>query len=535
MIWDQGVSNFIVALLFTKWILQSSNDTLQINQIFNNVPFNKRLVSTFRNLYKNAENTQLDLNIAGYHDLQNLKGSNVYSYEVQNLLSWQNAYHRGDLRLHSELQLSILPVNAVHKGDKKISNSLQTISNVFIDDGYDSSGLSLDSPTSSTLSETRPDYLFSSSSPPFSDNNFENFSSLPGAYSADFDIDDLLDNNDLNLGVETNYKSQSCCNEKEKLSCLNPFSKILDIDHDLDYVSSPLKSPSFDEFLTSPNQGFLTKYGIDISFEDPFEICFTNSSLKEKLLDSSLNIEDYDINELKLEEDVDRALVESLSPNVSKYKVMNDESNEVSKALIEKNAFEVDHDYYQRSDSSLNYTTKSYLNDVAVGARQLTELSHTFAPSHSVTNSKETKSENIWPDFPYTSEELVTMPVDTFNEVIKLLDEIRKHIAKDVRRKGKNKFAARGCRKRKNDLIKCLDIGVDELIRKKNNLLDERNKIIAETLEIRRKTMWLNSYIFMHLRDSNGGLYSSVDYSLQYTSDGNVYIVPSDKTSKVHI
>ena len=212
----------------------------------------------------------------------------------------------------------------------------------------------------------------------------------------------------------------------------------------------------------------------------------------------------------------------------------NDEENKELFPLTENITHEVDHDYYQRSYSNLNYNSKDKPINILTEPRHMTELSRTFAPPNPAKMKKhEINSEYVWPDFPYTSEELVTMPVDTFNDVIRVLTEIRKHVAKDIRRKGKNKFAARGCRKRKNDVIKSLDNGVDELLRRQEKLLDERRRIIAETLEIRRKTLWLNNYIFLHLRDSNGSLYSSVDYSLQYTSDGNVYIVPSGKKSKV--
>jgi len=164
----------------------------------------------------------------------------------------------------------------------------------------------------------------------------------------------------------------------------------------------------------------------------------------------------------------------------------------------------------------------------------------TFAPSHTATatNSKplgvkskvkqqKQKAAVLWKDFPYSALELVEMPVEKFNEIIKQLDEVRQHIAKDERRKGKNKLAARNCRKRKMDVIDDLDTGIGSLEEQRQMLMNERQRIVEETRQIQRKTEWLNNYIFQHMRDSNGSPYSESDFSLQYTSDGNVYLVPS--------
>ena len=307
MIWEQYSSIFTVAaaLLLTKWVLQSSHDTSYLNDFL-----------------KNDLSKKIETCLAECSNLQKFKSSSSYIhfYELQDLLSWQDAYRRGDLRFHSELDFSILPV--INK-DKKGEDSLQTISNLFIDDGYDSSGLSLDSPASSTLSGTRnPDCLSLSLSPSFSDYNRENvnYNNIPGAvgFSTDFDIDAFLDNYDSSFEVEKH--SQDVYDQIKK-----PFSKLKGVDQDLDYINldymnSPFKSPTFDEFLASPNPGFPTKYG-DISFEDPFKMHFTNSSLTHsKLLsDVSMNMDDYELNGIKIEEDIDRALVESLSPKSSRH------------------------------------------------------------------------------------------------------------------------------------------------------------------------------------------------------------------------
>ena len=137
------------------------------------------------------------------------------------------------------------------------------------------------------------------------------------------------------------------------------------------------------------------------------------------------------------------------------------------------------------------------------------------------------KSSLMWQDFPYTTDQIINMPVEKFNEIVKQLDEIRQHVAKDVRRKGKNKLAARNCRKRKMDVIDDLDCGISHLEQQRRSLMMERKQILDETRHIQQKTEWLNNYILEHLRDDNGIPYSTSDYSLQYTADGNVYLVPS--------
>ena len=172
-------------------------------------------------------------------------------------------------------------------------------------------------------------------------------------------------------------------------------------------------------------------------------------------------------------------------------------------------------------------------NQRHIGAVPRPAHSRTYAPLGNIrpvqTKIKQQKRKDgfVWPDFPYTSDELVDMTVETFNEIIERLSEIKKHVARDIRRKGKNKEAARNCRKRKMDVIDNLDIGVGTLEQQRIRLLEERQKLIEETQQIRKGTEWLNSYIFEHLRDANGSPYSSSEYSLQYTSDGNVYLVPS--------
>ena len=137
------------------------------------------------------------------------------------------------------------------------------------------------------------------------------------------------------------------------------------------------------------------------------------------------------------------------------------------------------------------------------------------------------QKQKIWLDLPYTKLDMINTKIEDFNDIITQLDPLRQHVAKEIRRKGKNKLAARNCRKRKVDAIDKLDVGVNELERQKQLLLDERLQLELEREEIVRKTEFLYEHIFKNLRDERGIPYSKDNFALTYTADGAVYLVPT--------
>lgn len=154
-------------------------------------------------------------------------------------------------------------------------------------------------------------------------------------------------------------------------------------------------------------------------------------------------------------------------------------------------------------------------------------LSTSSSTSSSSSGSKKTKVKSIiYPDFPYTQDELIDMDVDHFNTLISKLDDIRQLVLRDMRKRGKNKHAARNCRKRKLDVIDNLDNNVDLLEKQRELLLKEQQLLLEETRQIHEKTVWLNNYILERLYDETGNSYADSDYTLEYTTDGNVYVVP---------
>lgn len=147
-------------------------------------------------------------------------------------------------------------------------------------------------------------------------------------------------------------------------------------------------------------------------------------------------------------------------------------------------------------------------------------------PDDVKSSKKSRQNKQIWLDLPYTKDDLINAEIEGFNDIIAKLDPLQQHIAKDIRRKGKNKLAARNCRKRKIDAIDQLGSGVNTLESQRQQLLDERLQLQLQKEEIARKTDYLYEHIFKHLRDERGVPYSREQYALTYTTDGSVYLVP---------
>eukprot|EP00794_Sanderia_malayensis_P003717 gene3717-4237_t len=143
----------------------------------------------------------------------------------------------------------------------------------------------------------------------------------------------------------------------------------------------------------------------------------------------------------------------------------------------------------------------------------------------------------IWNDLPYTKKDLVVMDIDEFNNLIASLEPLQQHVGRDIRRRGKNKLAARSCRKRKFEAVDSLGKVVDETERKKEELLSEKLMLQEEMAEIKRKTAFLYEHIFKNLRDERGQPYSNDDFALAYTGEGSVFLVPKSEGEQgsIHI
>lgn len=132
---------------------------------------------------------------------------------------------------------------------------------------------------------------------------------------------------------------------------------------------------------------------------------------------------------------------------------------------------------------------------------------------------------------PFTVDMIINLPVDDFNEMMSKhqLNEAQLALVRDIRRRGKNKVAAQNCRKRKMDNIVGLEGDLDSLKEEKERLLDEKTRNASKIKETKKQLSSLYLEVFSTLRDEKGNSYSPSDYSLQQSTDGNIFLVPRIK------
>lgn len=134
---------------------------------------------------------------------------------------------------------------------------------------------------------------------------------------------------------------------------------------------------------------------------------------------------------------------------------------------------------------------------------------------------------------PFSNEKIINLPVEEFNELLVKhhLSEGQLALIRDIRRRGKNKMAAQNCRKRKLDTILNLEQNVQDLRRDKARLLKEKMEFIRSIRQMKQKMHGLYQEVFSQLRDEEGRPYPPSEYSLQYSSDGSVLIMPRSMTN----
>ncbi|XP_033975659.1 endoplasmic reticulum membrane sensor NFE2L1b isoform X2 [Trematomus bernacchii] len=148
---------------------------------------------------------------------------------------------------------------------------------------------------------------------------------------------------------------------------------------------------------------------------------------------------------------------------------------------------------------------------------------------HSSRDERRARSMKI----PFSNEKIINLPVEEFNELLAKhhLSEGQLALIRDIRRRGKNKMAAQNCRKRKLDTIINLEQGVHDLRRNKGRLLKEKMEFIRSIRQMKQKMQSLYQEVFTQLRDEEGRPYPPSEYSLQYSADGSVLIMPRGVTT----
>lgn len=136
---------------------------------------------------------------------------------------------------------------------------------------------------------------------------------------------------------------------------------------------------------------------------------------------------------------------------------------------------------------------------------------------------------------PFSVDKIVNLPVDDFNVLMSKhqFTDAQLALIRDIRRRGKNKVAAQNCRKRKMENIVELETDLDKLKSEKEKLLAEKSEYNNSLRLLKRQLGTLYMEVFNRLRDEEGKPYSPLEYSLQQTKDGNVYLVP--KAKKIQI
>jgi len=98
---------------------------------------------------------------------------------------------------------------------------------------------------------------------------------------------------------------------------------------------------------------------------------------------------------------------------------------------------------------------------------------------------------------PFKVADIINSPVDSFNELLTRpgLSPEQIKVCHDIRRRGKNKVAARNCRKRKMDTIDELQSQVDQVRRRREELLRAREELEAERARWSSKLSYLEETV----------------------------------------
>uniref|UniRef100_A0A1A9WBF1 BZIP domain-containing protein n=1 Tax=Glossina brevipalpis TaxID=37001 RepID=A0A1A9WBF1_9MUSC len=124
-------------------------------------------------------------------------------------------------------------------------------------------------------------------------------------------------------------------------------------------------------------------------------------------------------------------------------------------------------------------------------------------------DEKRARATNI----PIPVPDIINLPMDEFNERLSKYDlnENQLSLIRDIRRRGKNKVAAQNCRKRKLDQILSLEDEVKQVRRRKEDLQQQRERLLTEHRRVSNKFSSLHRHIFQYLRDPDGNPCSTSD------------------------
>ena len=160
-------------------------------------------------------------------------------------------------------------------------------------------------------------------------------------------------------------------------------------------------------------------------------------------------------------------------------------------------------------------------------SRPSTSTSTRFTPTKApkdFTGSKPTFVASGASRFPASEDEIVDMSISEFGSFLETLSDADAQKARDIRRRGKNKVAARLCRKRKIELVSDIEVDIETLRKNKEDIIKERKKLQAENAYYKNKISELEDHLFQSLRDESGRPLSSKEYSLFQGANGSIYV-----------
>lgn len=126
--------------------------------------------------------------------------------------------------------------------------------------------------------------------------------------------------------------------------------------------------------------------------------------------------------------------------------------------------------------------------------------------------------------FPASEDEIVDMSISEFSNFLETLSEPDAQKARDIRRRGKNKVAARLCRKRKIDVVSDIEGDIESLRKKKEEIIKQRQKLLAENAYYKKKVNELQDHLFQSLRDESGRPLSSKEYTIFQGANGSIFV-----------
>lgn len=123
---------------------------------------------------------------------------------------------------------------------------------------------------------------------------------------------------------------------------------------------------------------------------------------------------------------------------------------------------------------------------------------------------------------PISVRDIIDLPMDEFNDLLSKheLTEEQLTLCRDIRRRGKNKVAARNCRKRKIDQIKQLEDDVQKIRCRKTELIQEHDRLLLERSRWTEKVKRLHDYVLKELG------HNPSHWQLQMDHNRQVHILP---------